>query len=165
MAIIFIKDKKMKSKNYLLWGLALALLFSLDSCKPKESAYKAAYEAAKAREVQEVQVDEVTPVSKPFNLTTDAVQKERVTVVGGIGIQQFSVVVGSFQNKTNADSMRDRMANQGFRSFLAQNERGMYRVIVATYSDKASAVAERDRVKSRYYPEFQDAWILDNQVN
>jgi len=153
----------MKSKNYLLWGLALVLLFSLDSCKPKESAYKAAYEAAKAREVEENKVTEVTPVYKPSDLSSVTVQQERVTPIDGAGIQQFSVVVGSFLNKTNADSMKERMINQGFRAFLAQNERGMYRVIVATFADRTAAVSERERVKSRYYPDFQDAWILNNQ--
>ena len=153
----------MKSKIFLLWGLTLALLLSFNSCKPKESAYKAAYEAAKAREMEENQVEEVTPVSKPAISSNDAVQQEKVTVVDGAGIQQFSVVVGSFLNRTNAVSMKDRMANQGYKSFLAQNERGMFRVIVATFNDKASAVAERERVKEKYYPEFQDVWILDKQ--
>ena len=153
----------MKSKNYLLWSLALVLLFSLDSCKPKESAYKAAYEAAKAREAEENRVTEVTPVYKPSDLLTESVQKEKVTAIDGAGIQQFSVVIGSFLNRTNAESLKQRMTNQGFRAFLAQNEKGMYRVIVATFVDKTAAVAERERVKSRYYPDFQDAWILDNQ--
>jgi len=153
----------MKSKNYLLWGLSIVLLFSLDACKPKESAYKAAYDAAKAREIQDNQVTEVTPVSKPSYSSNESVQKERVTVVDGDGIKQFSVVIGSFLNRTNAVSLKERMTNQGFRSFLVQNERGMYRVIVATYNDKGSAVSERERVKDKYYPEFQDAWILDNQ--
>ena len=147
----------MKSKIYLLWGLALVFLFSLDSCKPKESAYKAAYEAAKAREMEEAAVAPVT------NWSDDSVQKEKVTPVDGAGIQQFSVVVGSFLNKSNADSLKERMAGQGFKSFLAQNERGMYRVIVATFNDRAAAVAERNRVKERYYPDFQDIWILDRQ--
>ena len=151
----------MKSKVYLLWSLALALLLSFNSCKPKESAYKAAYEAAKAQESTNNQVEEMTPITKPASTAT--VQKEKVTVIDGAGIQQFSVVIGSFLNKTNAVSLRDRMANQGFKSFLAQNEKGMYRVIVATFSDKASAVTERERVKDKYYPDFQDAWILDNQ--
>jgi len=155
----------MKSKNYLLWGLALAFLFSLDSCKPKESAYKAAYEAAKAKEMEDNQVEEVTPVTKPAYASTDDTQKEKVTVLDGAGIQRFSVVIGSFISKTNAESLKTRMANQGFRSFLVQNERGMYRVIVATYSDKASAVSEKARVKNKYYPDYQDAWILDNQWN
>jgi len=155
----------MKSRIYLLWSLALALLLSFNACKPKESAYKAAYEAAKAKEVADNQVvAEVTPVSKSYSDAVNAVvQKEKVTAIDGAGIRQFSVVIGSFLNKTNAVSLKERMANQGFKSFLAQNEKGMFRVIVATFSDKASAVAERERVKDKYYPDFQDAWILDNQ--
>jgi len=160
----------MKSKIYLLWSLSLVFLFILGSCKPKESAYKAAYEAAKAREIQDnVVVDEptpvpdTTPVDSYYPSTETAVQKEKVTVIDGTGLQQFSVVIGSFLNKTNATSLKDRMTNQGFRPTLAQNAMGMYRVIVATFGDKSSAAAERARVKDRYYPEFQDAWILDNQ--
>ena len=187
-----LKSNNMKSGNYLLWGLALTLLFSLDSCKPKESAYKNAYEAAKAREIQEnqTQVDEVTPVTKPpvtnqpvsnqtnsnqtnsnqttsrpvsSTATNDTAQKEKVTVVGGAGIKQFSVVIGSFGTKTNAESLKERMARQGYNSFLAQNEKGMYRVIIATFSDRSSAAAERESFKNKFYPDYQDAWILDNQ--
>ena len=141
------------------------LLLSFSACKSKESAYKAAYDAAKAKEIKDDQtVEETTPVTKPtYNTSTTSVQKEKVTVVDGSGIQQFNVVIGSFISKTNAASLKDRMTNQGFKAFLAQNERGMYRVIVASFSDKASAVAERERVKEKYYPNFQDAWILDNQ--
>jgi len=156
----------MKSKVYLLWALALALLFSLNACKSKESAYKTAYETAKAKEATENNgVEETTPVTKtPSSATNNTtVQKEKVTPIDGAGIQQFSVVIGSFVNKTNAQSLKERMSSKGFQSFLAQNERGMYRVIVATFSDKASAVAERERVKEKYYPDFQDAWILDKQ--
>jgi len=155
----------MKTKIYLLWGLALAFLLPLGSCKPKESAYKQAYDAAKAREMDDNVGDFSTVTKSTYeDMQTDvAVQKEKVTPVDGAGIQRYSVVVGSFTIKTNADSLKDRMANQGYRSFLAQNARGMYRVIVATFSDKASAVTERNRVKDKYYPDFQDVWILDNQ--
>jgi len=156
----------MRSKNYLLWGLAFAFLLSSNSCKPKESAYKAAYEAARAREIQDdyYPVEEVTPVTKPtYDSSADLVQKEKVTVIDGAGIKQYSIVIGTFLNRTNAVSLKDRMANQGFNSFLAQNERGMYRVIVATYSDRTEAAVERNRIKDKYYPNFQDAWILDNQ--
>jgi cell division protein FtsN len=164
MTTIIIKNKNMKSKVYLFWGLTLALLFSLNACKPKESAYKAAYEAAKAKETTDSEVEETTPITKPtYNSSNATVQKEKVTAVDGSGLLQFNVVIGSFLNKTNAVSLKERMANQGFKPLLAQNERGMYRVIVATFSDKASAVAERERVKGKYYPDFQDAWILDNQ--
>ena len=160
---ITINNKSMKSKNYLLWGLALALVFTLNSCKSKESAYKAAYEAAKAKEEPVYRVEETTPVTKSADWTYDAVQVEKVTAIDGASIRQFSVVIGSFQNKTNAVSQRDKMINQGYKALIAQNARGMYRVIIATFGDRASAAAERDRVKTKHYPDFQDAWILNNQ--
>jgi cell division septation protein DedD len=153
----------MKSKIYLLGFLVVCILFTLDSCKSKESAYKAAYEAAKQKEMEE-DLQDVTPVEKsqvsyPSSAT---VQKERITVVDGSNsIQQYNVVIGSFTNKTNATSLKERMEKQGYRAFLAQNEKGMYRVIVATFSNKAAAATERDNIKDKYYPDFQDAWILD----
>ena len=158
----------MKSKVYLLLSLALVLLLSLNACKSKESAYKAAYEAAKAREATEMEVEDTTAsatnTSVPSTAATSAtVQKEKVTTVDGAGIQQFSVVIGIFLNKTNATSLKDRMTNKGYQAFLAQNARGMYRVIVATFGDKSSAVSERNNFKNKFYPDFQDTWILDNQ--
>jgi cell division septation protein DedD len=147
----------MKTKFYLI-GLAVCSLVVFDGCKSKESAYKAAYEAAKQKEV--ATVDEVAPVAKPQTSST-YVQKEKVSVLEGY-IKQFNVVVGSFTNKTNAVSLKNRMEKDGYTVVLAQNERGMFRVIVATFDDKASAAAERDSIKGKYYPNFQDAWILDN---
>jgi cell division septation protein DedD len=154
----------MKSK-IILFGLIIGFLFSLESCKTKESAYKAAYEAAKEREVQSNTPAEVTPVEKATSDAATSVQKEKVTAIDGV-IQQFSVVVGSFTNKTNAVNLKERMDKDGYKSVLAQNEKGMFRVIVATFSDKNSAARERDQIKTKYYnanPNFQDAWILEKQ--
>lgn len=157
----------MKSKFYLV-GLALLLLLSLGACKSKESAYKAAYEKAKEKEMEESQnkaeVEEIVPVSKPKQTTTTTAsfQKEKVTAVdGSTGLKRFNVVIGSFTNKTNATSLKERMETRGYNVVLAQNERQMYRVIVATFDDKASAAAERDEIKEKYYPDFQDAWLLE----
>ena len=154
----------MKSKIW-VFGLVLTFLFSLSACKSKESAYKAAYEAAKEKEMEESHVDEVTPVEKSRPTTADAVsvQKEKVTSVDGSGIKRFSVVIGSFMNRTNAVSLKDRMIGQGYDAFLAQNERQMYRVIIATFDEKSSASSERSDIKEKYYPDFQDAWILEQQ--
>ncbi|MDR3217689.1 MAG: SPOR domain-containing protein [Dysgonamonadaceae bacterium] len=149
----------MKTKIFLL-GLIVSLMFSLASCKTKESAYKAAYEAAKEKEMQENTPVEVTPVDKTPDQAL--IQKEKVVLVDGAGLLKYSVVIGSFLNKTNAVSLKERMDKQGFKSSLAQNEKGMFRVIAATYSEKSSAASERNRVKEKYYPEFQDAWLLEN---
>jgi len=151
----------MKSRIY-LFGLVLSLLFSLGSCKSKESAYKAAYEAAKEKEMEE-NIEEVTPVEKTKPTSNTNVQKEKVTAVDGAGIQRYNVVIGSFTNKTNAVSLKERMERQGYNAFLAQNERGMYRVIVATFNDRTDAVSERESLKDKYYPDFQDAWLLEQQ--
>ena len=59
-----------------LFGAAVCMVLALGSCKPKQSAYKAAYEQAKEKEStapvevveQEEEVVEVAPVSKTQNL-------------------------------------------------------------------------------------------------
>ena len=60
------------------------MVLALGSCKPKQSAYKAAYEQAKEKEStapvevveEEEVVEEVTPVSKPRTSTSVHAQKE-----------------------------------------------------------------------------------------
>ena len=147
----------MKSK-ICLWGFAFALLFTLGSCKSKESAYKSVYEKAQQRPTVE---ETSTP---PVSAATDVrVQKERVTTIEGSGLRRFSVVIGSFINKTNASSLKEIMQNQGYPAILVQNQQDMYRVIVSSFDDRASAVNARDRLRREYFPDFQDAWILEQE--
>jgi cell division protein FtsN len=152
----------MKSKIY-LFGLLSILLFSLNACKAKQSNYKAAYEAAKAKELQENKqpVEEIIPVTKPSVVPVEDFQKERVTVVEGNPIHLYNVVIGSFINQTNAKSLKERMEHQGYKPVLAKNEKGMYRVIIATFDDRMRAVVEKDEIKKRFAPEFSDAWLLE----
>ena len=147
------------NSKFWLFGLALCLVCSFSSCKSKQSAYKAAYEKAKEKDSQ---LDGASSAS--LSSSSDAaVKKEKVTTVSGSGLRRFSVVIGSFQNKTNATSLQERMLAEGFNVILAQNESLMYRVIVATYDDKSSAASRRDVIKIQYAPAFQDAWILEQQ--
>ena len=156
-----------------LFGAAICLVLAFGSCKPKQSAYKAAYEQAKEKEmasapvVEEEQVEEevIAPVSKP-RTSSAAVRQEKVTAVMGEdanGLKQYSVVIGSFKNKTNATSLKERMQKDGYNPILAQNEKGMYRVIVTSFEYKADAADSRDAIKVKYAPNFQDAWILQRQ--
>ncbi len=149
----------MKSK-LLLCGFAFTLLFTLGSCKSKESAYRAVYERA-----QERQIEEPAPANNPTPapVADIVVKKEKVTAIEGSGLKRFSVVVGSFINKTNASSLKEIMQNQGYEAILVQNQQDMYRVIVASFEDRASAAAARDTLKSEYYPDFQDAWLLEQE--
>lgn len=153
----------MKSKIFLL-GFVLTFLLSLSACKSKQSNYKQVYEAAQQRaiaeEKEEVIIEEVVPVESPRPVVTEKFQVEKVTPVDGSGIKEYSVVIGSFINKTNADSLKDRMRTQGYNAILAKNEKDMYRVIIATFDNKPDAVYERDQVKAKYAPDFNDAWLL-----
>jgi len=154
-----------------LFGAAVSMVLAFGSCKPKQSAYKAAYEQAKEKEstapvvVVEEEVIEVAPVSKPRTTTSDATTRsEKINVAqgeDGSRLKRYSVVVGSFQNKTNAYSLKERMENDGYNAVLGENEQGMLRVIVASYDDKADAADSRDRIKAKYAPNFQDAWLLE----
>ncbi|MCD8267922.1 MAG: SPOR domain-containing protein [Parabacteroides sp.] len=158
-----------------LFGAAICMVLAFGSCKPKQSAYKAAYEQAKEKESttapvevveqEEEIVEEVAPVSKP-RTSTASTRAERINAAQGedaTRLKRYSVVIGSFKNKTNAYALKERMQNDGYNAVLGENEQGMLRVIVASFNDKADAADSRDAIKAKYAPNFQDAWLLERQ--
>lgn len=150
---------------------ALVVVLSLGACKPKQSTYRQVYEQAKQREIAQNQSSTQAPeatddniiVSKPIQSSV-AVRRERLSTVDGEDarrLNNYSVVIGSFQNRTNALSLKERMEAAGFSPVLAENEYGMIRVIVASFPTRDEAVASRERVKQQFAPQFQDAWLLE----
>lgn len=170
----------MKKYMVICAGLCLAMIFT--GCKSKESAYRQAYLKAKAAEAAQTEQPAATttedtvaetPVVTPVQTTTTeytqttvtdnvdnvAVRQERVSVVNGTGLRNFSVVVGSFSVITNAEGLQQRLKNQGYAAQVVKNDdRNMYRVVASTFDDKASAVQSRDQLRSTY----PDAWLLYN---
>lgn len=161
----------MKKYMVLCAGLCVAMAFT--GCKSSESAYKKAYEKAKAQEAaqQTNNVEEQTPnvvapvvTEKPADQTTvvdnsDNVQvrQENVSLVDGAGLKAFSVVVGSFSLKSNADGLQQTLKNAGYNAQIVKNnERNMYRVVATTFDSKADAVSSRNDLRSKY----SDAWLL-----
>ncbi|MDR3268949.1 MAG: SPOR domain-containing protein [Tannerella sp.] len=152
--------------------IGIALCFALIccvSCKSKQRAYKAAYEQAKEREVdysidEEVEEEEITPVSKPKTVT--AARQERITAIAGEnadGIKLYSVVIGSFKNKTNAYALKERMQNDGYMPILGENEQGMLRVILTSHESRREAEQSRESIRAKYSPNYHDAWILERR--
>lgn len=167
--------------------LCAGIMFT--SCgSSKESAYRKAYEKAKAQEqaqqtqqpVQQVQpivqqqtqqpvqqAPVVTPlVESPAQQQTVvtsnnvAVRSEKVSVVNGAGLKAYSVVVGSFGVRANAEGLQNTLKNAGYSAQVAFNqERNMYRVIVATFDTRESAVQCKESIKGTY----PDAWLLLQQ--
>ena len=166
---------KMKKYTVLCAGLCLALAFT--SCKSSESAYKKAYEKAKQYDTQTAQQQAqpvetstavVAPVqTRPANDTrvTDnadnvSVRQERVSMVSGSGLKAYSVVVGSFGLVSNAEGLQQRLRDAGYQAQIVKNEdRNMYRVVAATFDNKADAARSRDQLRATY----PDAWLLSNQ--
>lgn len=174
----------MKIRNCvaLAFGMCAVMAFTA-SCKSSESAYKKAYEKAKEQELAQAQVSEpveVTPVvttpvetvpvqTTPSVTSTSAVvREEKVTVVSGNALKDFSIVCGSFGMKANAENLKNKLDADGYNAVVAYNaDKNMYRVIVASYADKASAAQARENFKARYaddveHPDFQNAWLLYN---
>lgn len=170
-------------KKYMLLSAGLCLALVLTGCKSKESAYKQAYEKAKAAEsaqsqreiagvedtptVVATETPVVTPVqTRPVTQTTVVdnadnvrVTEERVSIVKGNGLRNFSVVVGSFSIIANAEGLQQKLVNQGYDAQIVKNEqKNMYRVIATTFDDKASAAQSRDQLISTY----AGAWLLYN---
>ena len=156
----------MKKYMILCAGLCAAMAFT--SCKSSESAYKKAYEKAKAQEaaavetnteanvvapVEEKPIDEVRVVDNADNVQ---VRQEQVSLIDGSGLKNFSVVVGSFSLRANADGLQQRLKEAGYDAQIVKNtDRNMFRVVASTFADKASAAQSRNELRAKY----PDAWL------
>ena len=155
-------------------GLCVALAFT--SCKSSESAYRKAYEKAKAQEENRAtaqnqgneEIAVVAPVvEKPAtetvvvdNADNVPVRQESLSVVNGAGLKSYSVIVGSFSVQANAEGMQSTLRSQGYDAQVAYNAGNqMYRVVAATFDTKPDAVRSRNELR----PQYPDAWLLYNQ--
>ena len=147
-------------------------------CKSSESAYKQAYLKAKQQEeLQQKQEAEaqaaknennvVVPMEeKPVtqtqvvdNADNVPVRQETVSVVAGNGLKNFSVVVGSFSLKANAEGLQQTLNAQGYNAQIVINNQvspAMYRVVATTFDTKGEAAASRNALQEKY----PGAWLL-----
>lgn len=158
-------------KKLAIFGMAMCTVLAMSSCKSSESAYKKAYEKAQQQELatEETPVVEETPaevVETPAPVVESlpaGVTEERVSLVAGSGLKAYSVVCGSFGVQANAEGLKSYLDGQGYSALVVFNaEKAMYRVIVSTHDDRASAAQARDTFKARYpsRTDFQGSWLL-----
>ena len=161
-------------KKYSVFCAALCAAMLFTGCKSNESAYKQAYLKAKQQEEAQQAVapaanetNVVTPMlQKPAtntqvvdNADNIAVRQENVTVVNGSGLKNFSVVVGSFSLKANAEGLQQTLKNEGYDAQVVMNSNvspAMYRVVATTFDTKADAAASRNGLQTKY----PGAWLL-----
>ena len=133
-------------KKLMIFGAAICVAMAFTGCKSSESAYKKAYEKAKAQErtgytteetatgssdvpvVAPVETQPVTETRVEDNYDNEPVRREDVSVVEGAGLKQVAFNSGN----------------------------SMYRVVAATFDNKASAVQSRNQLRNQY----PDAWLL-----
>lgn len=164
----------MKKYTLLCAALCAAMLFT--GCKSSESAYKQAYLKAKQQEemqqqqqqtVQQEEANVVVPLQEKAanntqivdNADNIQVRQETVSVVSGAGLKNFSVVVGSFSLRANAEGLQQTLKAQGYDAQVVVNNNvspAMYRVVATTFDSKVDAAASRDGLQSKY----PGAWLL-----
>ena len=159
-------------KKILFMCAAVCAVFMMSSCKSKESAYKKAYEKAKAQQtattpattttpVQQVTPQTVTPVTTTpvTDYSNVAVRNESVAFVEGSPLKQYGVVVASVTIKSNGVALMQKLASQGYNSCVAQaqvNGQTFYRVVACSFDTKQEAAQKREQFKGQY----PDAWLL-----
>lgn len=160
-------------KNW-IWALSLLLIGGMASCKSSQSAYRAAYEKAQEKKIEEAApAPAETVVTTPSTTTTTTTttssapvreQSERISAVDGNDalLKEYNVIVGSFRQRLNAQSLCERLRADGYPAVLAQNAAGWYRVVACSFDNRPSAVQAREALQARY-PQFTDAWFLINK--
>lgn len=171
-------------KKTLFLGIALCSLVLMTGCKSKDSAYREAYERAMSQETttttepttpvvvtpapeEVVTVTPVTPVKKQETTPSTNDRDVRtidgdITLVTGEPLKTYSVVVGSFVGKTNAEGLCNTLRSKGHNARVVKTsetikgQTGWYRVIASSYDDKGEAVSSRDQFKATY----NGAWLL-----
>jgi cell division septation protein DedD len=166
-------------KKYTLLCAALGAAMLLSGCKSKESAYKQAYLKAKQQDevaqqqqqaqqqYQQQEQNVVVPMQQKAanqtrvvdNADNVGVRQENVSVVNGSGLKNFSVVVGSYGWKENAETAQRELKAQGYDAQVVMNSSVSpitYRVVATTFDTKAEAAASRDALIGKY----PGAWLL-----
>jgi len=165
-------------KKYTLFCAALCAAMLFTGCKSSESAYKQAYLKAKQQEeLQQKQEAEAQAAKNENNVVVPMeekavnqtkvvdnadnvpVRQETVSVIAGAGLKNFSVVVGSFSLKANAQGLQQTLNSQGYNAQIVINNQvspAMYRVVATTFDTKGEAAASRNALQEK----FPGAWLL-----
>lgn len=157
-------------KKITVLSMGMCAVLALASCgTSKESAYKKAYVKAQQQEQQAAQapvaqepvvapLETQAPSDEQTEVDNATVRSEDVSLISGSGLSSYSVVVGSFSLKANAEGLASTLKSAGYDAQIALNtERNMYRVVASTFADKAAAVKSRNQLRAGEYP---DAWLL-----
>ena len=180
-------------KHSLFLGLCLCSAVVLTGCKSKESAYRQAYEKAKAQEMgadanstvevnpvdaveREVVVTPVTPVTPPPARRQNTSSLDHsdvrtiaggVTVVNGTPLKAYSVVVGSFLTQANAEGLMSTLQGEGYDARVVKTNETINGHTgwfrVVAASFDDKPSAAQSRDRLKAQPSYKGAWLLYNK--
>lgn len=127
--------------------------------KPKKETPKPAEPEKTAEpEVVEVAAEPEKTVVEEKVEEKEVTRSETFSVIEGESesdLKTYHVVIGSFKSQDNAKRLQALM-RPDYKPIIVINERGMYRVLLASFDDYASAKQKIAEIKAR----FADAWVL-----
>ena len=143
-------------------GLAIVLL-TMSACKTKQKIAEipagANIQATTPKTVVTPQTISPQESTQPASTENEVTRNENFSLVDG-GSEalnyKYHVVVGSFTKQTNAKGLQNTLVSEGNKAIIVVNEKGMYRVLIASFNDYKQAHARIKEISNR----FADAWVL-----
>lgn len=152
-------------KKIIIPVLLLLALAGAISCKPTESNYRAAYDAAQGKRKASAAADADMaipagalqaiggPAIRVVNGDSVYVTSERIRFEGGLEneLRKWSVAIARYKMPTNCASQTNDLFSEGYKSFFVRNTEGAYYVIAGSFDtlDEAATFAvEYARKKS-----------------
>ena len=146
--------------------IALAIVMTATSaCKTKQKIAEipagANTQATASKTTVTTPVTKITASTVAENVSNEAevTRNENFSLVDGEAASlkyKYHVVVGSFSKQENARGLQSTLKSEGNSALVVVNEKGMYRVLIASYNNYNQA---HDRIK-QIAARFADAWVL-----
>lgn len=138
-------------KKSVLPILAL-LLAGMTACKPTESNYKAAYDAAQQKRQAAANDPDLMlpagalksidgPVKRDINGDSLYVIKEHLKFTGGVehDFHKWNVAVASYKMPTNCAAHVSELFTKGYKAFSVENPEGKFYVIAGSFPELSDA--------------------------
>lgn len=153
----------MNNSIRLIIALGFVVLAST-SCKTKQKIATipsgANVEATAPKPVSSTPVAEQVEAAAPVVYEKEVTRNESFTLVDGQNADalkyKYHVVVGSFSKQENAKGLQSTLNAEGNKSIIVVNEKGMYRLLIASFNDYNQAHVRIKEISNR----FPDAWVL-----
>lgn len=153
-------------KKTLIFAIALSL--TVFSCKTLKKAKTSdnGYQTTLNQGAKVFSVPESTNTeSKTTDSSSITVKKEDISFTqpedqSKNEVNNYFVIVGSFNNLDNAKKYRETLIGEGFTPIiLHSNTSGYYRICVNSYKNEMDARTRVQQIR-RDFPKYYDSWLL-----